>query len=410
MKAKQFALITLFLGINVQNIKAQISITSSSFSYSQDFNTLSNTSTSSTVPTGWAFLETGTSARVNQIYTSDDGGGNAGDTYSYGTGNDLDRAFGEITTGTITTVIGVSFTNNTGQILNALTVAYVGECWRVGTKNRFDRLDFQYSLNADSLNHISATWTDVNQLDFITPDTTTTGIKDGNLSANRTTISHSITGLNLANGSKVWFRWTSNDASGSDDGLAVDDFSLSNITLPIQLLDFKAKAFAEYVQLNWSTLSEKNTEKFEIQRFDGTSFQTIGSVEAKGDLAGFFNYELQDLEPMFGENYYRLLEIETNGNAHISKVITTVFEGSDKNLDFYCSASSGKLSLQIIGSQSSGTSIKVSDLTGRIILDQQLNINKGANALEFPLQTEGLHLISLQQGSKQLSKKVLITQ
>ena len=38
---------------------AQISIPNGAFTDAQDFNTLANTGTSSTVPTGWAFFETG---------------------------------------------------------------------------------------------------------------------------------------------------------------------------------------------------------------------------------------------------------------------------------------------------------------------------------------------------------------
>ncbi|HYJ46096.1 MAG TPA: lamin tail domain-containing protein, partial [Pyrinomonadaceae bacterium] len=63
-------------------------------------------------------------------------------------------------------------------------------------------------------------------LDFTTPNTATTGAKDGNAAANRTTLTSTITGLSIAPGATLWIRWTDPDAAGSDDGLAVDDFSL----------------------------------------------------------------------------------------------------------------------------------------------------------------------------------------
>ena len=50
--------------------------------------------------------------------------------------------------------------------------------------------------------------------------------KNGNAAADRTALSSSIT-LSIANGATVWIRWTDFDASGADDGLAVDDFSLT---------------------------------------------------------------------------------------------------------------------------------------------------------------------------------------
>src|SRR5215510_13712163 len=52
--------------------------------YTQDFDTLANTGTSSTVPTGWAFVESLNHA--DGLYTANDGSSTTDDTYSYGTG------------------------------------------------------------------------------------------------------------------------------------------------------------------------------------------------------------------------------------------------------------------------------------------------------------------------------------
>ena len=192
--------------------------------YSQDFNTLATSGTSSTVPAGWEFVETGNNA--NTTYTADDGNNNAGDTYSYGTGTTTDRAFGGIQVSQLLPLIGVGFNNTGPSAINVLAVSYTGEEWRLGTGSAGDRLDFQYSLNASSIT--TGTWTDVNTLDFSTPNLLGgAGAKDGNLAANRTSISDTITGLNIAPGAQVWFRWVDNNASGQNDGLSVDDFSLT---------------------------------------------------------------------------------------------------------------------------------------------------------------------------------------
>ncbi|HJW30090.1 MAG TPA: Calx-beta domain-containing protein, partial [Saprospiraceae bacterium] len=89
-----------------------------------------------------------------------------------------------------------------------------------------DRIDFQYSINATSLT--TGIWTDVNNLDFSGPVSAgTVGALDGNAAANRTAISFTITGLSIPNGATFYIRWLSFDAAGADDGLAVDDFSIT---------------------------------------------------------------------------------------------------------------------------------------------------------------------------------------
>ncbi len=203
-----------------------ISLNSLGTPYTQDFNTLATTGPASTLPTDWVFSETGSNA--NATYSVGTGSGNAGDTYSFGAAANTERAFGGLRSGSLVPTIGASFVNGTGVTVTSLVIAYTGEQWRQGVTNRgaADRLDFQYSLDATSLS--TGTWIDVNALDFLSPNiTATAGALDGNAAANRAAVSSSITGLSLASGATVWIRWTDFDITSSDDGLAVDDFSIT---------------------------------------------------------------------------------------------------------------------------------------------------------------------------------------
>jgi hypothetical protein len=214
--------------------QSTISLTNLGVPYTQDFNTLASSGTSTTNAlsiSGWAMTETGLGSRDNELYSIDNGGSNSGDTYSYGTTASTERAFGYLRSGSCIGSIGASFTNNTGSTVTSLNVAYTGEEWRLGAAGRTDQLTFEYSLDATSLT--TGSWTAVSALNFITPVTLTTGAKDGNLPANRTSLSSIISSLSLSNGSTIWIRWTDVDATSSDDGLAIDDFSLTpNATAP----------------------------------------------------------------------------------------------------------------------------------------------------------------------------------
>ncbi len=203
---------------------AQVSIPSFGSPVTQDFDTLASSGTSSSVPAGWAFAEAGTNA--NATYTAGTGSGNAGDTYSFGATAAPERAFGGLQSGSLIPTVGASFQNNTGGTITSLLVAYTGEQWRLGALARVDRLDFQYSLNATSLT--TGTWIDVDALDFTAPVTgPTVGALDGNAAANRTAISSSIGALSIAPGAVFWIRFTDFNATGSDDGLGVDDIALT---------------------------------------------------------------------------------------------------------------------------------------------------------------------------------------
>lgn len=188
---------------------------------SQDFNTLvsSGTGTAANMPTGWYFV-TGNNLTS---YAADDGTLNtAGNVYSYGSTGNAERAFGSLlVNATISAKIGAKLLNQSGSTLSQLQVSYTGEVWQYQATVA-DKLTFEYSTDATSLT--TGTWTSVTQLDFNVPGTVVgTGKKDGNLAANRAAVSFNLTGLNVADGSVLWVRWSDANVSGVDNGLAIDD-------------------------------------------------------------------------------------------------------------------------------------------------------------------------------------------
>lgn len=201
--------------------KGQISITSAT--YYQNFNDLTNSGTSNVLPDGWEFIETGANANTN--YTANNGSTTTGDTYSFGTAASTERAFGGLRSTNLIPTFGTSFTNNTGNTINEITIEYTGEQWRLGDLSREDRLDFQFSTNATSL--LNGTWTNFFALNFIAPTTTgVNGALDGNIEANKSNITATITGLSIPVGASFWIRWNDFNAIGSDDGLGIDEFYL----------------------------------------------------------------------------------------------------------------------------------------------------------------------------------------
>lgn len=219
------------LVVSASAFSQTVSLTTYGTAYTQNFDSLSNTASSTTNSlgiAGWFLFESGGGTRDNELYAVDGGGSNIGDTYSYGGAGLSERALGGLQSSSLVPTFGAAFSNNTGGPITSLKISYTGEQWRIGNTaaSRDDRLDFQYSTNATTL--ISGTWTDVDPLDFTNPIKTapSAGALNGNAAGNRVSLSYTITGLNIPNGSTFWIRWTDFNASGSDDGLAIDDFSL----------------------------------------------------------------------------------------------------------------------------------------------------------------------------------------
>ncbi|MBP6987208.1 MAG: lamin tail domain-containing protein, partial [Ferruginibacter sp.] len=199
-------------------VSAQVSLTLPNSSYAQDFNTLASSGTSSTLPAGWFFIETGTGS--NALYTAGTGSGAGGDTYSFGASSSTERALGGLQSGSVVPAYGAAFTNNTGTDISSLVISYTGETWRVAAINRSDRIDFQYSTDATSLT--TGTWIDDNVLDYANPGQAT---GSGSMQ-HSASLSNSLS-INIPNGATIWIRWLDLNVSGSDDGIGIDDFNVS---------------------------------------------------------------------------------------------------------------------------------------------------------------------------------------
>ncbi|MBC7806625.1 MAG: hypothetical protein H7145_10785 [Akkermansiaceae bacterium] len=225
MRPRVIALSVLSLATVAPVAQAQISITSPTFIYTQDFNSLASTGTNNTqLPAGFVINEEGSSTSTNnEAYNVNNGSTGTGDTYSFGGTGDSDRALGIIQSGSLQATFGVSFVNNSGVAINQFLLSYRGETWRIGGPNRSDRLDFAYSTNATSLT--TGTYTDVDALDYNGPSVAAaiTAARTDPFSTSAVTGGFSAT---LNPNQTLFLRFSDFNASLSDDGLAIDDLRL----------------------------------------------------------------------------------------------------------------------------------------------------------------------------------------
>ena len=99
---------------------------------------------------------------------------------------------------------------------------------------------------------------------------------------------------------------------GDGDGWATATIMVS---LPVQFTYFKAKVVGSGVLLEWETSSEIDANRFEIERSeDGVHFKYVDKVAASGTGNVRTTYHFTDNSPIGGDNYYRLKQVDNNGN------------------------------------------------------------------------------------------------
>ena len=87
-------------------------------------------------------------------------------------------------------------------------------------------------------------------------------------------------------------------------------------TLPVTLSSFTAVKVNEGVNVKWSSATEINHSKFEVERAaDDKVFKKLQTITAKGSGAV---YSYLDRTPLLGNNYYRLVQVSNDNKTTVT--------------------------------------------------------------------------------------------
>ena len=190
----------------------------------------------------------------------------------------------------------------------------------------------------------------------------------------------------------------------------VEDCDLIN-PLPVELLSFTGTATAEGVSLNWATATEKDNDRFEVQRSaDGRSFETVGTVKGNGNSNTRLNYNFQDKRPMAGINYYRLRQVDFSGTFEFSKVIAV--DARNKMNDavtLYPNPTVDGIFNVRMQPNGQEVTLQVMDISGRVLHTRNVTNNADVMVDGKALgMRPGMYLISVKSGENVTVQKLLM--
>ncbi len=152
------------------------------------------------------------------------------------------------------------------------------------------------------------------------------------------------------------------DYSSSEFGVYSLSVSSTQDVFPVTYLHFDGQMIGGKGILNWATATESNNKGFDIERSaDAASFTTIGFVAGNGNTNAIKTYSCTDVQPLIGANFYRLKQIDNDGNFAYSAVVQ--LNNSTKNLlTIFPNPTSSTLFVTTAGLVGN---IKVLDILGR---------------------------------------------
>ncbi len=114
----------------------------------------------------------------------------------------------------------------------------------------------------------------------------------------------------------------------------VSDVNTVNVVniLPINIISMEAVYKNGNNILTWKTANEDNVQMFVIQHgINGSDWADIGMVKASGTVASIKTHTFVHEQPLPGNHFYRLMQIEEDGIISYSKVVSCAFGSSSRH-------------------------------------------------------------------------------
>jgi len=117
------------------------------------------------------------------------------------------------------------------------------------------------------------------------------------------------------------------------------------------------------------------------------SFETIARVEGAGNSTSVIDYKQLDTAPLKGMNYYRLKQVDYNGDFTYSNVISISNDGGNGNdIALYPNPTSDVIHINTPGNEV----VTIYDMLGKVVYS---GVSEGSNTIDFVPLTSGVYVV-----------------
>jgi hypothetical protein len=167
---------------------------------------------------------------------------------------------------------------------------------------------------------------------------------------------------------------------------------MTPFVLPVELTQFSGKVVENGIQLIWETASEYNNAGFELQHsWNAKEWQKLSFVLGRGTASESQYYSYLDEAAKEGENYYRIKQIDIDGQHEYSRIIQ-INHVKTWEADVFPNPTTGRLTIR--GTISESPQLQLTNILGQVVLEAKYSINE----LDISHLSSGLYWLTIQLG------------
>ena len=216
--------------------------------------------------------------------------------------------------------------------------------------------------------------------------------------------------MTLANGSVYITGYT-----GTYPGYDITTMRYSSPATPVTLISFTAFSMSdETVELTWSTSSEMNNDYFKIERSrNGNDWEEAGVVPGNSDTRTEQSYSFTDKKPHSGTTYYRLKQVDKNGEFSYSSIVEVfvAIKGNFQVGEIYPNPVVNSCTLNVNCCTEGNILVEMMDMLGKTVRKADYYLKEGDNKITMDVQgiPAGSYVVRLTAGDRLIMRKVVKT-
>lgn len=199
--------------------------------------------------------------------------------------------------------------------------------------------------------------------------------------------------INSINDHTNWIGENGNTGAGENAATNM----INNLVLPVELKKFEGKVQDEGNLLTWETSTEVNNSGFEIEfSADGRTFEKVGFVEGNENSTSEKSYTFLHRPYNETSSYYRLKQLDINGNFEYSHVILLARD-LDNNISFYPNPVQDIVQISLESKSSKTTGFTVFNGVGAVVKEGTWELRNGenVNSLDLSELNDGVYFIKI---------------
>jgi len=196
-------------------------------------------------------------------------------------------------------------------------------------------------------------------------------------------------------------------AADLSNSFYVGSVNALNSPLPITLMAFTATPENQGVELKWETSSEVDNAYYILQRSTDTSlWKDLQQIVASGNTSTDSHYAAYDPNPVDGNNYYRLKQVDRDGKFTYSPVRVVTLD-RPISVNIYPNPARSFITIRIGISNGEKLSVILLNTAGQI--NEVPTANTGTQVTLYTAGlAKGIYFVKITQGQRTEVKKIIL--